>query len=108
VRGGIGGEGGGGTSRSSSSSSSSWAAALESQTDGRLYPRPEYQSLEQVLAQDPLELDGRTQRGGERPQEYPRTVGTESAEQRCDTNSEHKAALDEHGDHPVRCPRSHK
>jgi hypothetical protein len=34
----------------------------ESQTGEKWYPRPEYQSLEQVPAQDPLELDGTTQR----------------------------------------------
>jgi hypothetical protein len=80
----------------------------ESRTGERWYPRPEYQSLEQVSAQDPLEVDGRTQRGGERPQEYPGTVGAKSAKQRCDTDIEHKIAVDEHGDHPERCPRSHK
>jgi hypothetical protein len=80
----------------------------ELRTNEEQYPRPECQRLEQVLAQDPQALDGRTQRGGVRPQVCPRTVDAESAEQKCDTYSEHKAAVDEHADHPVRFPRSHK
>jgi hypothetical protein len=80
----------------------------ELRTDEEQYPRPKCQILEQELAQDPQALDDRTQRGGVRPQVCPRTVEAESAEQKCDTNSEHKAAVDEHADHPVRCPQSHK
>jgi hypothetical protein len=79
----------------------------ESQTGEKRYPRPKCQPLEQVPAQDPRELDGRTQRGGERPQEYPGTVVAESAERRCDRDSEDTTAVDEHVDHPVWCPRSH-
>jgi hypothetical protein len=80
----------------------------ELRTDEEQYPRPECQILEQVLAQDPQALDGRTQRGGVRPQVCPGTVEAESVEQKCDTDSEHNAAIDEHADHPVRCPRCHK
>jgi hypothetical protein len=78
------------------------------QTNEEQYPWPECQILEQVLAQDPQALDGRTQRGGERPQVCPGTKEAESDEQKCDTDSEHMVAVDEHVDHPIRCPRSHK
>jgi hypothetical protein len=80
----------------------------ELRTDEEQYPRPESQILEQVLAQDPQALDGRTQRQGVSPQVCPGTMEAESAEQKCDTDSEHKAAIDEHADHPERRPRSHK
>jgi hypothetical protein len=80
----------------------------ELRTDEGQYPRLECQILEQVLAQDPQALDGRTQSGGVRPQVCPGTMEAESAEQKCDTDSEHKAAVDKHTDHPERCPRSHK
>jgi hypothetical protein len=77
-------------------------------TDEVQYPRPESQRLEQVLAQDPQALDGRTQRQGVRPQVCPGTVEAESAEQKCDTDSEHTTTVGEHADHTERCPRSHK
>jgi hypothetical protein len=80
----------------------------KSRTDEKWYPWPKCQTLELVPAQDPLELDGGTQRGGERPQECPETVEAESVERRCGKDSEHTVAVAEHVDHPVWCPRSHK
>jgi hypothetical protein len=59
----------------------------ELRTNEEQYPRPECQILEQVLAQDPQALDGRTQRGGVRPQVCPRTVEAESAQQKCELST---------------------
>jgi hypothetical protein len=76
----------------------------KSRTDGKLYPLPECQSLDQVPALGPRGLDGRSQREGERPQECPRTMMAGSAMQICGRDSEHMAADAGHEDHPIPCP----
>jgi hypothetical protein len=80
----------------------------ESQTDGKLYPLPQCQSLDQVPALGPQGLDGRSQRGGERPQGCLGTVVAGSAVRRCGRDSEYMAAVTEHEDNPIWCPLSHK
>jgi hypothetical protein len=80
----------------------------KSQTDGNLYPLPECLSLDQVLVLDPQGLDGRSQIGGVRPQGCPGTMVVGSAVRRCGRDNEHLAAVAEHEDHPIPCPRSHK
>jgi hypothetical protein len=72
-----------------------------------LYPLPECLSLDLGLVLGPQGLDDRSQNGGLRPQECPRTMVAGSAARRCSRDSEHMAAVAGHEDHPIPCPRSH-